>query len=132
MKTKLKDLFLLGIPASLGSPLFLGLAAIGTNLFGEREIHLDSIGLYMLTIWGFSLVLTEVIVFCTVVIALLLHRDEINVLNWSIVYVSALLILLVMHSYFNSNDSNLAVFNIFVIISNVVIFVIISKNCKNQ
>ena len=125
MKTKLKNLFLIGIPASFGAPLFLGAAAIGVNLFSGREIHLDLIGLYMFTVWAFSVVLTEAVIAFTAVLALLLRRSEINALSWAIFYMATLFVFLLIYTCQESICSNFPILQIAVVFSNISIFLII-------
>lgn len=80
MHTQLKHLFSLGIFASLGAPIFLGISALISNLLNDRAINALSVMLYGFTVWGFSLVITEAVVLFAIAISLLFRKNEINVL----------------------------------------------------
>ena len=123
MRTKLKNLFFIGIPASFGAPLFLGGVAISVNLFSGREIHLDLIGLYMFTVLGFSFVLTEAVIALTAVLALLLCRSEINALSWAIFYMATLFVFLLIYTCQESKCSNFPILQMAAIFSNITMFV---------
>lgn len=80
MNIQLKHLFPIGIFASLGAPIFLGISAVISNLMNDRAINIASIMTYMLAVWGFSIVFTEAVVLFIILIAKMFKRDEINVL----------------------------------------------------
>ncbi len=80
MHTQLKHLFSIGIFASLGAPIFLGISALISNLLNDHAINAFSVMLYGFTVWGFSLVITEAVVLLVIAISFLFRTNEINAL----------------------------------------------------
>lgn len=130
MHIQLKYLFPVGIFASLGAPIFLGMSALISNLLNDRAINIISIMLYGFTAWGFSLVITEAVVLSVIAISLLFRKNEINIL-----LIGGMLLGLALIWIIAKDGVEYLIKHWFVIIatlSNFLLFFLISLQLKNQ
>lgn len=125
MKTiKLNNLFLFGIPASLGAPIFLGIGAVMQTLYEFGRLPTISLGLYVFAVWVFSFMLTESVIASTVLFMRVSGRHEINLCTWSLFYVIAFFLFFILLTLYSDMSIGGLALTLLLVFVNIAIFVL--------